>query len=230
MTTINDIADLLRIIREQPEWADALRGALLSQELLDLPQRFAEFVVTADKRFAALESDVAELKRDVSEIKGDIVDIKGELRRHSGDIGNLRGAVYEQRIGNNIHSIMRQHLDIRRISVLKGFKVSDETPFFELIDNAAQRGLIDRRQQMEVGNVDIILQGLKYPDQSLIYAALEVSITVANNDIERAEDRADTLRRATGSPTLPVVIGANIDEERRELAAQRGVTLITVAD
>ena len=75
MTTINNIADLLRIIREQPEWADALRGALLSQELLELPQRFAEFVAIADKRFAALESDVAELKSDVAELKSDVAEL-----------------------------------------------------------------------------------------------------------------------------------------------------------
>ena len=230
MTTINDIADLLRIIREQPEWADALRGALLSQELLELPQRFAEFVVIADKRFAALESDVAELKEDVSEIKEDIVEIKGELRRHGGDIGNLRGLAYEQRIGNNIHSIMRQHLGIRRVSVLKGFKVSDETPFFDLVDDAEVRGVIDQHRQMDIGNADIILQGLKHPDQSPIYAVLEVSITVANNDIERAEYRADTLRLATGEAALPVVIGANIDEARQEFAAESGVTLIAIAE
>ena len=44
MTTINNIADLVRILKEQPEWADTIRGILLSEELLDLPARFAEFV------------------------------------------------------------------------------------------------------------------------------------------------------------------------------------------
>lgn len=237
MTTVNDIADILRIVREQPEWADALRGALLSQELLELPQRFAEFVATTDKRFAALEgdvaelkSDVAELKSDVSEIKKDIVSIKGDINRQTGDIGNLRGAKYEQNVGNNIHSIVGQYLNIRRVRVLKGYKAFDEIPFFDLIYHAEEQGLIDRQQQIEVGNVDIVLQGIKYPEQSPIYAVLEVSVTVANNDIERAGDRADTLLRATGEPTLPVVIGANIDEARQALAAERGVTLITIAD
>ena len=230
MTTINDIADLLRIIREQPEWADALRGALLGQELLELPQRFAEFVVIVDRRFAALESDVAELKGDVSGIKGEISKINATLDRHSGELGNLRGAQYEQKIGNNIHSIMRQHLDIRRISVLKGVRAIDETPFYDLIDEAEERGAIDRQQQMDVGNVDIVLQGTKYPEQSPIYAALEVSITVANYDIERVKSRADTLSRATGELAMPVVIGANIDAARQEFAAERGVTLIAIAD
>ena len=44
MTTINNIADLVRILKEQPEWADTIRGILLSEELLELPARFAEFV------------------------------------------------------------------------------------------------------------------------------------------------------------------------------------------
>ena len=44
MTTINNIADLVRILKEQPEWADTIRGILLTEELLNLPTRFAEFV------------------------------------------------------------------------------------------------------------------------------------------------------------------------------------------
>ena len=193
---------------------------------------------------AELKSDVAELKSDVSVIKEDIVNIKDELHKHSGDIdsiqgmlrrqggdiANLRGAAYEQKIGNNIHSIMRQHLDIRQVRVLKGFKAFDETPFYNLIDDAEERGVIDRQQQMDVGNVDVVLRGLKYPEQSPIYATLEISITVASNDIDRAADRADTLRQATGEAALPVVIAANIDEARQEFAAQRGVTLIAIAD
>ena len=237
MTTINDIVDLLRIIREQPEWADALRGALLGQELLELPQLFAEFVAVVDKRFTALESDVAELKSDVAELKGDVAELKDTssrqerlLNRMSGEIGNLRGAEYEQRIGNNISSIISQHLNIRRIRVLKGSKAFDEMPFFDLIDDALDRGVIDRQQRIDAGNVDIVLQGQSYPDQSIIYVALEVSATIADGDIDRAGDRAEILRKATGEQTLPVVIGANIDQERQELAAERGVTLIAVAE
>ena len=54
MTSINDIADLARIIRERPEWADTLRNILLGQELLELPERFAEFVQQADSNFHAV--------------------------------------------------------------------------------------------------------------------------------------------------------------------------------
>ena len=223
MTTVNDIADILRIVREQPEWAEALRGALLSQELLELPQRFAEFVAVSEKRFAALESDVKEIKREISSINA-------TLSRHSGELGNLRGSNYERRIGDNISSIVSQHLNLRRIRVLKGQRAFDEIPFFELIDDAQDQGVIDQQQRIEVGNVDIVLQAQSHPEGDVVYVALEVSVTVGNSDITRAEARAEILRKATSAPTLPVVIGANIDEARQEFAAQRGVTLIAVAD
>ena len=237
MTTVNDIADILRIIREQPEWADALRGALLSQELLELPQRFAEFVAIADKRFAALEGDVAELKSDVAELKVDVREIKGEissinvtLSTHTGDIGNLRGRAYEQRIGDNIRSIVSQHLNLRKVRVLKGYRAPDEMSFFDLIDDAHDRGIIDRQQRIDVGNIDIVLQGQDRPEGAIVYAALEVSVGVADGDITRASSRADILRQVTGEQALPVVVGANIDEARQALASERGVALIAVAE
>ena len=62
MTTVNDFVDILRIIREQPEWGDALRSALLSRELLEMPQTLAEFAMATNRRLATLEDDVAELK------------------------------------------------------------------------------------------------------------------------------------------------------------------------
>ena len=60
MTTVHDIADVVRIIREQPEWADTIRSILLSKELLDLPQRFAEYAEASDRRFARIETALAE--------------------------------------------------------------------------------------------------------------------------------------------------------------------------
>ena len=45
MTTINTIEDLARILRDQPTWADALRSLRLTQGLLDLPDRFARFII-----------------------------------------------------------------------------------------------------------------------------------------------------------------------------------------
>ena len=67
MTTINNIQDLIQLLRDQPHWADELRGILLSEELRDLPaavrdlaQAVRDSADRASQRLAALES-VAEV-------------------------------------------------------------------------------------------------------------------------------------------------------------------------
>ena len=54
MTTIHTIEDLIRILDEHPEWLEALRTRLLTRELLELPQRFAEFAETTRQEFEAI--------------------------------------------------------------------------------------------------------------------------------------------------------------------------------
>ena len=100
MTTVNDFTDILRIIREQPEWGEALRSALLSKEVLEMPQKLAElratvteFAETANKRFAALEGDVSELKSDVADLKAGQARLEGQVGRLEGTVSRLEGTV-----------------------------------------------------------------------------------------------------------------------------------------
>ena len=67
MTTINDIADIARILREQPEWKDTIRGILLSQELLELPERFADFVQITNRNFQLVYERQDRLETDIAE-------------------------------------------------------------------------------------------------------------------------------------------------------------------
>ena len=61
MTTIHTIEDLVRILDERPDWTESLRSRILTRELLDLPQTFAEFAANTERRLAALETGQAEL-------------------------------------------------------------------------------------------------------------------------------------------------------------------------
>ena len=70
MTTINDISDLIRILRDDPAWADAVRSVLLSEELLNLPQEvaaltraFREFAEATNRRLESLEAGQDELRQ-----------------------------------------------------------------------------------------------------------------------------------------------------------------------
>ena len=43
MTTINNIEDLIKLLDENPQWLEALRVRLLNRELIELPEKFAQF-------------------------------------------------------------------------------------------------------------------------------------------------------------------------------------------
>ena len=61
MTTINTMQDLTRLLKENPEWRDEIRRELLTEELLELPQKFAEYAELTDRRLASLEENLAAL-------------------------------------------------------------------------------------------------------------------------------------------------------------------------
>ena len=109
MTTINDISDLLRILNEQPEWADQVRAALLGQRYLELPDRVdslekaiedlarvvREIAEATDRRLSRLEEDVTELKADVAELKSDMVEVKADVSGLKSDMVEVKADVAE---------------------------------------------------------------------------------------------------------------------------------------
>ena len=251
MTTVNDFVDILRIIREQPEWADALRSALLSKELLEMPQTLAEFAKATNQRLATLESDVAELKTGqarleegqaklgegqakLGESQARLEESHARLERAfarlDGDVGNLRGSAYELRVGNNIFSIMGQHTDIIPIRVLKGSRAPNDMAFLNPILEARRKGIITERERLDAFAVDIAVEGRREAEDATLLIVVEVSTTIADSDVNRASERAGIVQKATGKQAIPTVVGAYADQIRRQLAKERNVTVITYGE
>ena len=67
---IETFQDLLDILDANPHWVQALRERLLTPELLALPEKFAKFAEMVEKRFQALEADVAEPENGHDPSKG----------------------------------------------------------------------------------------------------------------------------------------------------------------
>ena len=109
MTTINDISDLLRILNEQPEWADQVRAALLGQRYLELPDRVddltkaveelastvREMSLAFDRRLTRLEEDMVEVKTNVAELRSDMVEVKAEVTGLKSDMVEVKADVAE---------------------------------------------------------------------------------------------------------------------------------------
>jgi uncharacterized coiled-coil DUF342 family protein len=77
MTTINTIEDLVRLLDEKPEWAEALRSRLQTRELTELPGKFESFRAEMHQAFADLAQTVGDLAQTV---KG-LVDAQAETNR-----------------------------------------------------------------------------------------------------------------------------------------------------
>ena len=90
MATINTIEDLIRILDENPEWAEALRSRLLTQELLELPARFAEYARTNDQRMAAIDRRFEAIDRQFDTVNAHLRVLDRRMERFEVDMARFR--------------------------------------------------------------------------------------------------------------------------------------------
>ncbi len=241
-TTINDIADLARILREQPEWADTIRGILLGQELIELPNRFAEFVELTQQNFQLLrehqKADMAEVKADIAELKTRVSGLETEVSglnvrvtRLEGKMDNALGSNYQNKVARNMHSILGQHLDLTRVKVLRGYQNDPDADFMERLYQAEEQGIITHQQSNDLLLVDIICTGRRRANRDEeIALAIETSVTIGDNDVVRAARRAEILAAILNLPAQAAVVGDSVDPPRTALAADYQVSVILHPD
>ena len=231
MTSIPTTADLLRLLREDPDFRDEVRRLVLSQELLELPERFARFEGYVERRFESLEGS---MNRQFAEVRGDIAEIRANVSRNTGDIGRLRGAEYERRVGRSFASYasmafrQRSGRALRRNRLLSSGISEVSSAFLDLIADALDAGLIAEEEWRDLQQADAVMSG--HDGSATVFYVGEFSITVNHTDLDRAIARAATLARATDSEAWPMVIGDNISEPQRARAEAEGVAIRQVAE
>ena len=236
MTTISTTADLLRLLREDPDFRDEGRRLLLTQELIELPERFARFEAYVERRFTEIGSDITEIRGDITRIdgtivtiQGDITEIRGDITRieanivtMQGDLGRLKGAGYEHNVSRSFASYasmafrQRHNRPLRRNRLLYGKAQGMGEEFAELISNAVDNGLISDDERAELEQADAVISG--QDGNSTVYFVGEISITLNNGDIDRAISQANILGKATGSDARPMVIGEAVPQPQRTRA------------
>ena len=227
MTSINDISDLVRIIRDDPGWAEVLRGVLLGQELLQLPEQFAEFVKLTNANFNTFNHRLELVETEMTGLRTEMTGLRTEMeegfRAVNGRLDNLAGLTYEHKVEKNIRTIASQHLGIRYARARKGPLTGFPNDLADAFDQARENGIITPEESDELDRLDLILRGTDMETGERINVAIEVSITIGDNDVERAATRAGILALATGEPAIAAAVGARIDETRTTLASERGV-------
>ena len=227
MTTINDISDLIRILRDDPAWADAVRSVLLSQELLRLPEEvaaftkaFREHAETTNRRLESLEAGQDELKQGQAQLQTTVNGMRG-------DLGNLSGSLFQRRAANFAVRVARRDFHLRQTSLVHQADHVGDSTLKQMLDEAAEDASRDFNEDGAalVEQADAVIAG-KAPDGTEVYLLVEASITVLKDDVDRAKDRAELLQRAVGTTTHALVIGEAIADEAATQAKDRAVEFV----
>jgi hypothetical protein len=81
--TVEDFEDMLRILERNPEWQERMRRAILSRELLELPERLLALVQQLIESNARNSAQIAELTRTVQRHDETIATLIQTVQRHN---------------------------------------------------------------------------------------------------------------------------------------------------
>ena len=216
MTTINSIGDLVRILKEQPEWADTIRGILLSAELLNLPAQFAEFVRVTQEHNQLVNQRLERLEDRMDRVETRLVRLEGR-------VGNLEGSDYERKVRYRILARAQRRFGLENAYLALTQNDPEAPQLSSAVARAINAGSITSEQSEDLHDTDIIISA-----QGNRHVAVEVSMTADEFDVERAKRRAAILRTVTDGTVTPVVITANPAGVKRDQAAEQEVAAFVI--
>jgi len=222
---IQDVDDLIQQLRQHPEWRDALRREILTEELLSLPQLVRELIGAqkqTDERLGSLAAHVGELaealrqtQNQVSELVKQVRALAEVQRRTEERVGGFEGKSLERDYFEKAYAYFDDIL--RKIRVIPWSEVA------VLLDRAEER--ISRKERKQVMEADLIIHGRRLEDKKETYLLGEISVGIGLEDVHRAAQRAKIFTRVTEKPVIPAVGGKRIIPEARELAQELGVSV-----
>ena len=222
MTNINDIADLAQVLQDNPQWRDIIRAILLGDEMLEIPRRIADLISVNEMIVERLESGQAKLESGQARLESGMTNL-------SSRFGNIIGSDYERRAAQSARRLVRLGLGIRRARVLLAKTAPDRNEIPELLNEAAENGIVSDDEADDLLLADIILTGEGAGGETA-YAVCETSVTLYDHDVLRAKRRAGILQRASGLTVLPAVIGQSAPQGTLDLADRENVAFLCTPD
>ena len=164
-----------------------------------------------DRRLAETDRGLAEIDRGLK-----------DLIRQSEQLDNFR---MEQKVHAKAGYFSLQ-LNLRRIRILKSPFVCDNEELQDGLAEAEDQGLISMEQGTEILAADIIFRGQRRGSAQPVYAVVEASHRIADQDIVHAADRAQNLALAMKCETLAVAVGMRIEPQQQTLAQSCNVAAL----
>jgi len=94
---VEEFRDLVRILEEKPEWRAELRGLVLTEDLLPLPEQVAALRAETERRFQEMAAEISRLSAAVAKLEVGIRDLVKTQKRLIIDVADLKGERLERR-------------------------------------------------------------------------------------------------------------------------------------
>ena len=224
---IATVEDLVQVLDRHPQWLEALRGRLLTRELLEMPQKLAEFAAAAERRFAAVEGRLDTLERRL-----ELVERRLEALERRLELVERRLEALERRVEALERQMQQIRIDIAPLKAahartaalreadlmaeeqgLEFVRTLDQEEIRDLVRSSDTDG-ISRHEMRSFRLADIMLCATDAAGEEC-YLAVEVSYTANGRDTTRAQRNARFLTRFTGRRAYAVVASLRLDERIR---------------
>ena len=218
---INTTEDLLRLWHEDEEFREASRRELLTDELLELPEKFAENARQVDSRLKSVET-----RLDGVETRLERVEISMST--------TCEAVPWRGKAPTHLCQLLFDTLSIRRVQVIWMSRevvapIHRMDNFARDVESGADDGTITSEEEGRLNRTDMIVRAIRELDGTRLWIVAEISGLIGERDIRRARESATALRKLYSQETVPVVYGYRIaDQQRRSAQAREGLEEVLI--
>ena len=202
MTQPNEVDRLLEAVSQDPERLRELRLALLTKELLDLPE-----VV------AGLAQSTAALAEGVRAIVHELQQVQLTVNSQGGHISRLVGMDYQGHVARYGLDLIRTMLGLDSIRLVCNNDRDDGAALHSLVEERG-KNLVSQEDMEQLLHTDLVFTGAANGEEVFVLA--EASLTARQEDFDRATSRARILSQATGIPTYAIAVGSGLEVDTSE--------------
>ena len=189
MVIIHTSDEILRVLRERPEWKAEVRREILTEELMNLPARFDRFV-------ASTERFIEEQRQFNDKVDGFIERTNRRFGRIEDDISNMRGE-------HARNTAIGEAADIAEYMGFQMLRILSRDDLRELLRTSDTSGIATSELQ-SFRRADLVMEAAD-ADGNVHYIAVEASNTGDERDVRRAVRNAEFLARFTGQPARSAI-------------------------
>ncbi len=197
---INNQQDILRALDTDPAFREAVRRHLLTDDLINLPEKFAAFATSQQAFNQSLREDVQRIAADVGDLKG-----------------NVAGRAAWDR-----HDDILAQLDFTLVTMLSNADLNN-------LANRSDTTGIHRSDLLSFYRADLVMEALDH-DKNAHYVAMEASYTADARDTDRLTRNAGFLTRFTGQPAHAVIASRQNDYAVQRLVENNTVHWFQLTD